>query len=1513
MNKFNILLEQIEYNNDIEIFENCDLKTLTIDKSNGEYHFELSMPTFLKPEEALEFYYRLHATFKRYRGVNHVTYNTEVNEPVTGDLIQAYWEVVYSLLKQRSATYMALKQYTPKFLDNQIVLCIKTEKEKLHIEGEYQKAVENMYRSLGIKMKLKLVVTEDGHCSFEKIQQRHSENTETFKKQMEETQVVAKKVEQQPASNGGGGGSYQGNYNKSGNKPKRKRFTMSHEKIGYNIKGDQDKIINIPVTGEDLEYLKPEFIIEGYIFDQDIRSISGDRSIMEASVTDYSDSIMVKHFVNSNDDLEFYQSCYKKGNWIRVKANAKYDDYRNEVILFARSVEVLDVQDDHEEIIDEGYEGEKRIELHLHTTMSNMDSVTSIDKYVNRALDWGHEAIAITDHAGMYALPDLFNATEGKDIKAIYGVECNLVEDKPIIAWNEQHIDLQDATYVVFDLETTGFSINYDDIIEVAAVKIKQGQIVDEFSEFCNPHRKLSYKTTEITSITDGDVVGARDIPDVLRDFRVFCEGAILVAHNASFDMSHIEGAYKKYNLGDANNPVFDTLQYARYMYHEDMKRFNLKALSKRFRVELTQHHRAIYDARATGEVFLHILRELKEKNITYHDDINNLASIETGYKLQMPSHVTLLAKNQDGLKNLFKIVSDMHTIHFHKEPRLVRSVLEEYREHIFVGSSCVNGEVFKIAMEKSYEQLKEVASFYDYLEVQPPEVYRHLIDKSGEPKMKDYINETIKRIIKVGKELNIPVLASGDVHHLEREDRMYRQIFVRTPQTGGGFHPLASSDIDEIPSMHFRTTQEMIQDFEFLDKATKKEIVITNPRKIASQVEYIKAIKDELFTPTDDFLKDKGIPSIEVKMRELCYDMAGSLYGDPLPQIVEDRLEKELTSIIKHGFAVIYYISHMLVKKSLDDGYLVGSRGSVGSSFVATMTEITEVNPLSPHYYCPECHFTSFKMNDEEKERYGVRDDELQIQKILDESESGFDLPNESCPKCGSDLNKDGHDIPFETFLGFAGDKVPDIDLNFSGEYQPVAHAYCQEVFGFDYAFRAGTIGTVAEKTAFGYVRGYFEKQGIEKREPEIRRLAKHCEGVKRSTGQHPGGIIVVPDYMDIYDITPIQFPADNLENAFRTTHFDFHSIHDNLLKLDILGHDDPTMLHYLEKLTGKSPQDVPIDDPNVYELFNSTKSLGVEPEQILSNTGSYGVPEFGTFFVRNMLDETRPTTFAELVKISGLSHGTDVWTNNAQDLVLAKFPEYGKIDFKNVIGCRDDIMVYLMYNGLEPKLAFDIMEFVRKGKAFKQPEKWEQYVEKMREENVPEWYIWSCGQIKYMFPKAHATAYVLMAIRIAWFKVNMPLHYYAAYFSKRASYYDVHTMVQGSEGIRRKISEINEKGFSASATEKSLVTVLELALEMCERGYRFRRVDIDESDATEFLIDEEQKALIIPFIAIDGLGGNVAKSIVIAREEKEFISKEDLAKRTSLSKTLIEKLDELGTLDHLQESNQLSLFDFD
>ncbi len=1158
--------------------------------------------------------------------------------------------------------------------------------------------------------------------------------------------------------------------------------------------------------------------------------------------------------------MKWLLNASKKGKWVKVRGNVQEDTFMRDLVLNARDVNEVQMA----ERKDRAPEDEKRVELHLHSNMSQMDAINSVTDYVAQAAKWGHKAIAITDHAGAQAFPDAHAAGKKHGVKILYGIEANIVDDGVPVAYNPSRRELAEDTYVVFDVETTGLSAVYDKIIELAAVKMYKGNVIDTFEAFINPGVPLSQLIINLTGITDNMLKDAPSEAAVIPKFKEFCEDAILVAHNASFDMGFINKAYEHVGLPEAHNPVIDTLELSRFL-HPQLKSHRLNTLAKRYNVSLEQHHRAVFDAETTGHLCWIFLKEAKEDhNILYHDELNNGVGRGDSYKQARPFHATILAKNQAGLKDLFKLISASNVNYFYRNARIPRSLLIESRENLLIGSACSSGEIFEAMMQKGKEEATERAKFYDYIEVMPKGIYKPLIDRELVKTEAD-LEEIIQEIVEIGNELDKPVVATGNTHYLNREDAIYREILLGSLKINQGKQL-------HLPEAHFRTTDEMLQDFNFLGADVAKQIVVTNPNLLADAIEETTPIKSELYTPNIEGANDE--------ITKLSYDEAKRLYGEELPEIVEKRLEKELKSIIGNGFAVIYLISQKLVLKSNQDGYLVGSRGSVGSSFVATMTGITEVNPLPPHYRCRNCHYSHF-----------IQDGSIG---------SGYDLEDKACPECGTNLDKDGQDIPFETFLGFYGDKVPDIDLNFSGEYQAKAHAYTKVLFGEDYVFRAGTIGTVADKTAFGYVKGYERDHGKNYSSAEIDRLAKGCTGVKRTTGQHPGGIIVIPDYMDVYDFTPIQFPADDQSSEWKTTHFDFHSIHDNVLKLDILGHDDPTMIRMLQDLSGIDPVTIPPNDPEVMKIFSGTEVLGVKPEQIFSKTGTLGVPEFGTRFVRQMLEQTKPNTFAELLQISGLSHGTDVYLGNAEVLIREN-----DIPLADVIGCRDDIMVYLIYHGLEDGLAFNIMESVRKGKGI--PDDWQA---EMREKKIPEWYIQSCLKIKYMFPKAHAAAYVLMALRVAYFKVHDPLLYYAAYFSVRAYDFDLVAMSQGKEAIKVQMKEIMDKGLDASVKEKNLLTVLEIANEMVERGYEFKMVDIYKSDAKDFIIEEN--SLLAPFRAINGLGENVAKQIVIAREEQPFLSKEDLATRGKVSKTIIEYMDENGVLEGLPDENQLSLFDF-
>ncbi len=1429
---FQHLLQQLQLTDDqmVTHFEQAEIDKVIVERQARKWHFHFIFENILPYNVYQKFTSQLEKAFSHIATVYH---SIKVkNDEATEQLIVEYWNSCVLQLEGIAPPLLKLlNEQIPHVVGNKLLIKVNNDMEGLTIKKKYSEMIQEAYRQLGFP-----VFVIETEINEQSSNEQYEQFLEAKKKEDQERGMQAlMEMEKQEAEKEAG-----------------VEVPSGPLTIGLTIKDDADFRKLIDIVDEERR-----IAIEGYIFAAETRELRSGRTLLTFKVTDYTSSIMVKMFSRDKEDAALFERV-QKGMWVKVRGSIQNDTFVRDLVMIGNDInEIKPVERQ-----DTAREGEKRVELHLHTPMSQMDAVSSVGSLIAQAKKWGHKAIAVTDHAVAQSFPEAFSAGKKNDIKILYGVEANLVDDGVPIAYNDAHRLLSEDTYVVFDVETTGLSAVYDTIIELAAVKIKDGEIVDRFEAFANPHHPLSATTIDLTGITDEMVKDAPEVEEVLRDFHKWVDDAVLVAHNASFDMGFLNVGYKKSGLEKATNPVIDTLELARFLYPE-MKNHRLNTLAKKFNVELTQHHRAIYDAEATGYLLLIMLKEALEKGITYHDQLNDNMGKGNAYQRARPFHCTLLAQNDVGLKNLFKLISIAHIEYFYRVPRIPRSVLQKYREGILVGSGCDKGEVFEGMMQKAAEEVEETARFYDYIEVHPKEVYAHLLELElvqDENKLEDII----KKLVMLGEKLEIPVVATGNVHYLNPNDKIYRKILVNSQ---GGANPL---NRHQLPDVHFRTTNEMLDAFSFLGKEKAKEIVVTNSNKIADMIDVVKPIKDDLYTPK--------IEGADDEIRSMSYRRAKDIYGENLPEIVEARLEKELKSIIGHGFAVIYLISHKLVKKSLDDGYLVGSRGSVGSSLVATMTEITEVNPLPPHYVCPSCKHSEF-FND-------------------GSVGSGFDLPDKECPNCGEKYVKDGHDIPFETFLGFKGDKVPDIDLNFSGEYQPQAHNYTKVLFGEDYVYRAGTIGTVADKTAFGYVKAYQQDNNLQLRGAEIERLATGCTGVKRTTGQHPGGIIVVPDYMDIYDFTPIQFPADDRNSEWKTTHFDFHSIHDNVLKLDILGHDDPTVIRMLQDLSGIDPKTIPTDDKEVMKIFSGPEALGVTEEQIMCKTGTLGIPEFGTRFVRQMLEDTKPTTFSELVQISGLSHGTDVWLGNAQELI-----QNNTCTLSEVIGCRDDIMVYLIYQGLEPSFAFKIMESVRKGKGLT-----DEMEEEMRRNEVPEWYIDSCKKIKYMFPKAHAAAYVLMAVRIAYFKVHYPLYYYAAYFTVRAEDFDIEAMVKGSQAIRAKIEEIIAKGLEASTKEKNLLTVLELALEMNERGFTFKKVDLYRSSASEFIIDGN--SLIPPFNSIPGLGTNAAINIVKAREDGEFLSKEDLQQRGKVSKTIMEYLDNHGCLADMPEQNQLSLF---
>ncbi len=1229
-------------------------------------------------------------------------------------------------------------------------------------------------------------------------------------------------------------------------------------KINFEEKANPDQIYGRPIianlylTSEIEEGLRT-VAIKGRVIEAEDQELRNGKTLYMMNVSDGNGALMCKVFLDDMNKDDVIKAT-KKGTYIKVQG-----DLINNYKTFDLELNVTAIEKAQAPRVEDTAEV-KRVELHAHTQMSSMDGMVPVGELVSRAASWGHKAIAITDHGVVQAFPDAMNAGKKNGIKIIYGVEAYLVDDDTDTIVNANDRDL-DQTFVVFDIETTGLSPHSDNLTEIGAVKVQNCEIVDSFSTFVNPKMDISYQIQELTRITNEMVKDAPSLEEALPEFLEFAKDSVLVAHNADFDTGFIYQKCQQLGL-EYNFEKVDTLTLARII-NTNLKRFSLDKVCKEMGVVLSGHHRAVNDAQATAEVFIKYLEIFKKKGINKLSDVNRVYG-KVDYEKLRPSHATIYAQNQTGLKHLYQLITDSHIEHLYGNPRILKSLLLEKREGLIVGSACSSGELYNaVVRHKSEKEIEKILELYDFIEIMPLENNMYLVE-SGELKSVEELKEINKKLVKLGEQYDKPVVATGDVHMLDAKDAIYRTI-IKYSQ---GYGRKSKSE-----RLYFRTTDEMLEEFSYLGKDKAYEVVVTNSNLIADIFEDIKPIPDETYPPR--------IEGSDKELRSMCYEKARRIYGEPLPDIVVKRLERELNSIIGNGYAVMYIIANKLVAKSLSDGYLVGSRGSVGSSFAATMSDITEVNPLPAHYVCPnpDCKHSEFF--------------------AIGEWGSGVDLPPKKCPDCGTQMIKDGHDIPFEVFLGFEGDKEPDIDLNFSGTYQPTIHKYTEELFGEGYTFRAGTIGTVKDKTAYGYVKKYSEEQFLDMTAAEMDWLSKGCTGVKRTSGQHPGGVMVVPDYKDIHDFTPVQYPANDKECGVKTTHFDYHSISGRILKLDILGHDGPTIIRMLEDMTGIKITDIPLDDPETMSLFTSTKALGVTEEDIGTPVGSLAIPEFGTKFTRQMLIDTKPTTFAALVRISGLSHGTDVWVNNAQDLVRANV-----IGIKDVISTRDDIMNYLIFKGLRPKLAFTIMENVRKGRGLK-PE----FIEEMKANNVPDWYIGSCQKIKYMFPKAHAVAYVMTSFRIAYCKVNYPEAFYATYFTTKVEDFDVDLVTRGLDAVRAKMERIRELGNSSTAKENNQYTILEVVVEMLCRGIEMEKVDIYRSHPTDFQLDGDKK-ILPPMVALQGMGENAALSIAREREKGAFLSKEDLIKRTKVSKTVVEKLSEHGSLDGMSDKNQLSFF---
>lgn len=1357
----------------------------------------------------------------------------------------------------------------------------------IEVHVTYKKAKDSKlkYNDQKIQQEVEAILEHTAAVREENAGQEAEASDEDKKKETKKEEKKAAAVQKSASKpmTGGKGKKFSGNFGKKERFSPFKR-NPDDPNLLYGRDFDDDPIELSTVVGE-----MGEITFRGKVIEFDTREIRNEKTIVMFAVTDFTDTIMVKMFVR-NEQLPDVLGDIKKGAFLKIKGVTTIDKFDGELTI-GSVTGIRKISDFTESRMDTA--PEKRVELHCHTKMSDMDGVSEVVDILKRAHEWGHKAIAITDHGVVQAFPIANHFIEGLDkddpFKVIYGVEGYLVDDLQDVAVNEKGQSLND-TYVVFDLETTGFSSIKDKIIEIGAVKVENGVITDKFSTFVNPKVPIPFEITNLTGITDDMVMEAPDIETILPQFLEFVGDAVLVAHNASFDVSFIEQNCRYQDITPDFTSV-DTVAMARILL-PTLSKFKLNVVANALHISLENHHRAVDDAGATAEIFVKFVEMLRARNIKTLTKLNQFGAQNKDAIRKLPSyHVIILAKNQTGRVNLYKLVSESHLDFYARRPRIPKSELSKYREGLIVGSACEAGELYQaILNDKSEQRISRIVNFYDYLEVQPLGNNEFMIDSPKITKVnsEEDLREINRKIIALGEKFNKPVVATCDVHFLNPEDEVYRQIIM----AGKGF-----PDADNQPPLYLHTTDEMLEEFEYLGSAKAREIVIENPNRIADMIERISPVRPDKCPPV--------IPDSDKTLREICYNKAHSMYGEELPSVVTERLERELNSIISNGFAVMYIIAQKLVWKSNEDGYLVGSRGSVGSSFVATMAGITEVNPLSPHYYCPNCHYSDFDSDEVRAYAGGC----------------GWDMPDKNCPECGTPLIKDGFDIPFETFLGFKGNKEPDIDLNFSGDYQSNAHKYTEVIFGAGQTYRAGTIGTLADKTAFGYVKNYYEERGQGKRTCEINRIVGGCTGIRRSTGQHPGGIIVLPLGEDINSFTPVQHPANDMTTDIITTHFDYHSIDHNLLKLDILGHDDPTMIKTLEEYISSPAMDneynetdhkfvatdIPLDDPDVMSLFHDTSALGIAPDDIGGcPVGCLGIPEFGTDFVIQMVVDTKPKTLSDLIRISGLSHGTDVWLNNAQDLIKS-----GKATISTAICTRDDIMTYLINKGLDSEESFTIMERVRKGTVAKgKCKEWPDFKKDMIDHDVPDWYIGSCEKIKYMFPKAHAAAYVMMAYRIAYCKVNYPLAYYGAYFGIRANAFSYEKMCQGKEKLQYYINDYTRRSSSLTNKEQDEMKDMHIVQEMYARGFEFMPIDIYKAKATKFQIIDGK--LMPPFSTIDGMGDKAAEAVEVAAKDGPYLSRDDFRQRTKASKTVIDTMNDLGLFGELPESNQLSLFDF-
>lgn len=1430
--RFELLMKQAEIPESLidPYFLDGFIEQVEVNRSNRDWKIAIRKDKLVPAQAYRTFCLRVQERMAHIAQVSfQFNYGTDLS---ANDIVNEYWKLFIEWVQQEVPSVNGWMARATIEVENDLLSVTLSDSMALELarKKNIDQALITYYeRFFSLELRVKLLTGAKSAEAFEEFQQQIVEEEREVIQQLMESNAVDALPEED--DNG----------------------EVVKLQIGYDIKEQA-----IPM--QEIQDEEKKITVQGTIFGLDSKELRNGNTLFMFYLTDFTDSLQMKMFAKNKEDLKVMGQL-ANGKWVRARGRVEMDRFMTIPELVMIPSDLCEVPGPPAR---KDQAAEKRVEFHLHTTMSTMDAVTPIGEYVKTAAKWGHKAIAVTDHSGVQSYPDAAKAAKKHGIKMIYGVEANVVNDNVAVVLNPREEDLRTTTYIVFDIETTGLSVTQNKIIEVAAVKMVEGKEIDRYATFVDPHVRIPYNIQQLTNITDDMVKGAPEVETVLQQFVEFAGDAVLVAHNARFDVGFINAKLKELGRPPMENPVLDTLELARMLF-PTMKNHRLNTLATKYKVSLENHHRAIDDTLALGEILNGLIEDAaKIEGIKTLERLNDKVGKEISNT--RPFHCGVYALNMTGKKNLFKLISISHTEYFKRVARMPKSKLTELREGLLVLSGCEKGEFFETVLNKSVEEAEAIAEFYDILEIQPLTMYMHLVDKGLVGSVEE-LKTAVTKICEIGFKLGKPVVATGNVHYLEPRDKIYRDITIHGIT---GFSPLKDQ---KKPDAHFRTTEEMLAEFEFLGKEKAYEVVVTNTSALADSFEELELFPDKLFTPI--------IEGADEEIRQTCYDTAKSIYGEELPEVVVLRLEKELEPIIKYGFSANYLISERLVKKSNQDGYLVGSRGSVGSSVVAMFLGISEVNPLPAHYICTNsaCRHSEW---------------------FLDGSvPSGFDLPDKPCPSCGGNLKGEGQDIPFETFLGFKGDKVPDIDLNFSGEYQPTAHNYTKEIFGDKSVFRAGTIGTIADKTAFGYAKKYEEEHQQRWRGAELNRLASGCTGVKRSTGQHPGGIVVVPDYMEVEDITPVQFPADDVNAEWKTTHFDYHAFDANLLKLDILGHDDPTMMRMLQDLTGVDPTSIPMNDPKVMSMFNSTEALGVTPQQIRSAVATFGVPEMGTKFVRQMLVEAQPSSFADLLQISGLSHGTGVWLGNAQDLIKG-----GTCNIKTVIGCRDDIMLFLIYKaGMDAGLAFKITESVRKGKGLTQ-----EWIDEMKRCKVPGWYIDSCLKIQYMFPKAHAAAYVISAVRTAYFKLYHPIEYYATYFTVRAEDFDIELCCKGYEAIYRKIEEIEQKGFQALPKEKGMLPVLEMALELTARGFRFKGIDLYQSDATKFTIDGD--ALVPPFSSLAGIGDNAARNIAAAKEQGEFLSIEDFQQKSKASKTIIELLGTMGCFHGLPESNQLSLF---